>query len=109
MRDSFVSVWSPNWHMTSTIPVSMDVLSALAKPSPSNVQILTLSPAPSAFPESVSGLTQVVAYLGSQKLAGVVRFGGGNGDSGVLLVENGGKLVGLLCVRVGLSAFGVTF
>ena len=91
--------------MSSTIPLSLDVLSGLVKGSTS---VISLSPAPSAFPESVSGLSQVVTYLGSQKWGGVVRFGEG-GDSGVLLMESGGKLVGLLCVRVGLSAFGVSF
>ena len=49
---------------------------------------------------SVQTFGLLTKTLSSRKLVGIARV---SGDSGLLLVENAGKLIGFVCFKVGMS------
>ena len=84
--------------MASVLPLQTEYLQAHVKSN--NLPLVRIVPT-SSFPDNSSNpFSNLLNILSNRKVASIVRF---SGDFGILMVENAGKLIGFVCIKVGLG------
>lgn len=96
---SFLNLWPSKLVMASVLPLQTEYLQAHVKSS--NLPLVKIVPIPTYPNSPQSSFANLLNILSSRKVASIVRF---SGDTGLMLVENAGKLIAFVCVKVGLSA-----
>ena len=84
--------------MASVLPLQTEYLQSYVKSN--NLPLVRIVPISTLQNSDQASFSNLLNILSSRKVASIVRF---SGDSGLLMVENAGKLIAFVCVKVGLS------
>jgi hypothetical protein len=98
LADYHLNSWPSRLVMASVLPLQTEYLQAHVKSS--NLPLVKIVPIPTYPNAPQTSFTNLINILSTRKVASIIRF---SGDTGLLMVENAGKLVAFVCVQVGLS------
>lgn len=98
LADYSLNLWPSKLVMASVLPLQTEYLQAHVKAS--NLALVKIVPIPTYPNAPQASFSNLLNILSTRKVASLVRF---SGDTGLLMVENAGKLIAVVCVQVGLS------
>jgi hypothetical protein len=102
LADYYLNLWPSRLVMASVLPLQIEYLQAHVKSyNLPLVKIVPIPPYPNSPHAPQASFSNLINILSTRKVASIVRF---TGDTGLLMVENAGKLVAFVCIQVGLSA-----